>query len=77
MSNQPQAVPPPPRTPNPTQPQAVAQTQNPVTTVPAPIPRPQDPRMGTTEETYANSGEFYYAFGWWRAPSRLVQPCSS
>ena len=29
----------------------------------APPPKPNNPKMGTTEETYSGSGDYYYAFG--------------
>ena len=47
-------LPPPPRTP-------IAPSVP--TAQPVPVPKPQDPTMGTTEETFPQSGEFYYAFG--------------
>ena len=56
-------VPPPPRTPT---------QSTPILSVPPPL----DPKMGTTEETYSQSGEFYYAFGGEPLPdwSNLAHP---
>ena len=50
-------------TPSGTPPPAAAPASFQVAQVATSKSRPKDPVMGTTEETYAGSGTYYYAFG--------------
>ena len=44
-------------------PEGGSESQSGGTATTASTPKPINPKMGTTEETYDGSGDYYYAFG--------------